>query len=117
MSALARVLLQRIQSTTDLIDRMERRGLVSRTRHPTDRPDRRIVLIAVTDTGTDLLAASGASAWAALECALSSVPADDLIRMAQQVRDHATVLAGIPAAHLDYATDRLLLDGEAFTSD
>ena len=48
LSHLARYLTQEAQSTTELADRLERRGLVRRTR---DARDRRLVLLELTDEG------------------------------------------------------------------
>lgn len=48
LSHLARYLTQEAQSTTELADRLERRGLVRRTRDPRDR---RLVLLELTADG------------------------------------------------------------------
>lgn len=53
LSHLARYLTQEAQSTTELADRLERRGLVRRTR---DARDRRLVLLELTDEGRALFA-------------------------------------------------------------
>lgn len=53
LSHLARYLTQEAQSTTELADRLERRGLVRRTR---DARDRRLVLLELTDAGRELFA-------------------------------------------------------------
>lgn len=51
LSYLARALTQEAQSTTELADRLERRGLVRRTR---DARDRRLVLLELTPAGREL---------------------------------------------------------------
>src|SRR5215211_7315695 len=51
LSHLARYLTQEAQSTTELADRLERRGLVRRTR---DTRDRRLVLLELTPEGRQL---------------------------------------------------------------
>ena len=52
MSRLAEVLDVSVSNATGLIDRMEERGLIERTR---DTDDRRVVLVRLTSTGLDLL--------------------------------------------------------------
>jgi DNA-binding MarR family transcriptional regulator len=49
LSHIARLLTQEAQSTTELADRLERRGYVRRVR---DARDRRLVLLELTDEGT-----------------------------------------------------------------
>ena len=52
LSQIARQLTQEAQSTTELADRLESRGLVVRTRNPKDR---RLVLLELTDKGIDTI--------------------------------------------------------------
>ena len=58
LSAIARHLGQAAQSLTEVADRMERRGLVQRQRNPADR---RLVLLALTDTGRETYAGMAAA--------------------------------------------------------
>ncbi len=53
LSHVARMLTQEAQSTTELADRLERRGYVRRVR---DRRDRRLVLLELTEQGRALVA-------------------------------------------------------------
>jgi len=52
LSQIARQLTQEAQSTTELADRLERRGLVTRVRDPRDR---RLVLLELTDAGREMI--------------------------------------------------------------
>lgn len=52
LSQIARQLTQEAQSTTELADRLERRGLVTRVRDPRDR---RLVLLELTDAGKEMI--------------------------------------------------------------
>ena len=52
MSRLADVLNVSLSNASGLVDRMEERGFVERTRVPTDR---RVVLVRVTETGTRMI--------------------------------------------------------------
>lgn len=107
MSHLARFLLQQTQTTTDLVDRLERRGLVRRIRHETDR---RVVLVEITDQGKALMAEIGDAAWAAGYDAFRSINGTELHRVTDAVRlirDAAAEVGGVPAEHLTYAEERL----------
>ena len=107
MSYLARFLLQQTQTTTDLVDRLERRGLVRRIR---DAADRRVVLVQITDDGTALLKEIGAAAWSVGRDAFSVVDEEDLDHLTQtvrRIRDVAAAAGGVPAEYLSYAEDRL----------
>jgi DNA-binding MarR family transcriptional regulator len=107
MSHLARFLLQQTQTTTDLVDRLERRNLVRRIRHESDR---RVVLVAITDEGKALLDEIGDSAWAVGVEAFGDLGEKDLQRATEtvrRIRDAAAEAGGLPAEHLTYAEDRL----------
>ena len=107
MSHLARFLLQQTQTTTDLVDRLERRGLVRRIRHETDR---RVVLVEITDAGRALLREIGDTAWSVGRDAFRGVPDAELTRTTEtvrRIRDAAAEVGGLPAEHLSYAEDRL----------
>ncbi len=52
LSQIARTLTQEAQSTTELADRLERRGYVQRIR---DQRDRRLVLLSLTDAGSAII--------------------------------------------------------------
>lgn len=107
MSDVARYLLQQTQTTTDLVDRLEQRGLVRRIRHATDR---RVVLVEATEAAVELLKEIGEAGWTVGEEAFGLLPEpnlDDLIRSAKKVRDRAAEIGGVPQEHLAYAEDRL----------
>ncbi len=107
MSHLARFLLQQTQTTTDLVDRLERRGLVRRIRHETDR---RVVLVEITDQGKALLNEIGDAAWTVGFDAFRTINGTDLRRLtdaARRIRDAAAEVGGVPADHLTYAEERL----------
>lgn len=107
MSDLARYLLQQTQTTTDLIDRLEQRGLVRRIRHATDR---RVVLVEVTDTARTMLKEIDNAGFAVGVEAMGRVSGQELQRLTETVRairDHAAELGGIPHEHLVYAEERL----------
>jgi DNA-binding MarR family transcriptional regulator len=117
MSHLARFLLQQTQTTTDLVDRLERRGLVRRTRHDTDR---RVVLVELSETGQDSLKEIRDAMWSVAQEAfgdLSEQEINQLTKSMHRVRDVAAAAGGVPADHLSYAADRLnissFLSGEA----
>ena len=109
LHALARYLLYQTQTLTDLVDRLERRALVRRSRHPRDR---RSVLVELTADGGDVAAA--AEAVFAEVAAATFGREDDAALTAvgdtlRRVRDAAAAVAGIPADHLAYATERFPL--------
>jgi DNA-binding MarR family transcriptional regulator len=111
MSHLARFLLQQTQTTTDLVDRLERRGLVRRIRHETDR---RVVLVEITDDGRALIQEIGEAAWSVGEQAFGAVSESELSRVTQTVRrirdvDVAAEAGGLPADYLSYAENRLTI--------
>jgi DNA-binding MarR family transcriptional regulator len=107
MSHLARFLLQQTQTTTDLVDRLERRALVRRIRHPTDR---RVVLVEITDEGRRLLREIGDAGWSVGRESFRDVSRADVQRLTEtlrRVRDVAAELGGLPAEYLTYAEERL----------
>lgn len=107
MSDLARYLLQQTQTTTDLIDRLEQRGLVRRVRHATDR---RVVLVEVTDTARAMLKEIDNAGFAVGMEAISQVSSKELDRLTsaiRTIRDQAAELGGVPREHLAYAEERL----------
>jgi DNA-binding MarR family transcriptional regulator len=109
MSHLARFLLQQTQTTTDLVDRLERRGLVRRIRHETDR---RVVLVEITDEGRSLIRDIGDAAWSVAEEAIGTVSETDLSRITQtvrRIRDVAAEAGGVPADYMSYAEERLTI--------
>jgi DNA-binding MarR family transcriptional regulator len=107
MSHLARFLLQQTQTTTDLVDRLERRNLVRRIRHETDR---RVVLVEITDDGRALIDDISNAVWSVGHDAFRTVNGTDLRRFTEavrNVRDAAAEVGGVPADHLTYAEERL----------
>jgi DNA-binding MarR family transcriptional regulator len=109
MSHLARFLLQQTQTTTDLVDRLERRAFVRRIRHETDR---RVVLVEITDEGKALLEQIGGTAWSVGEEAFGAVSDNELSCLTQtvrRIRDVAAEVGGMPADYLSYAEERLTI--------
>lgn len=109
MSDLARYLLQQTQTTTDLVDRLEQRGLVQRIRHATDR---RVVLVEATAAARKLLHEIDGTGWMVGREAIGALTEKELEQLtatARRVRDRAAELGGIPADHLTYAQDKLRL--------
>ncbi len=109
MSYLARFLLQQTQTTTDLVDRLERRRLVNRIRHETDR---RVVLVEIADAGRALLKQIDQAIWSVAREAIGDVSAKELAQLTQtmrRIRDVAAAAGGVPAEHLSYAEDRLTI--------
>ena len=107
MSDVARYLLQQTQTTTDLVDRLEQRGLVRRIRHATDR---RVVLVEATEVAVELLKEIGETGWSVGSEAfgtLSDKELKTLIETARRVRNRAAEIAGVPPEHLAYAEERL----------
>lgn len=109
--ALARYLLMQSQNLTALVDRMERAGLVARTRHPTDR---RVVLVMLTQAGTEAAAVADivlAEVAATVFGAVTEAELPQLLVLLPGVRDAAATVAGMPADHFTYATDTFALRG------
>jgi MarR family transcriptional regulator, transcriptional regulator for hemolysin len=107
MSDLARYLLQQTQTTTDLVDRLEQRGLVQRIRHSTDR---RVVLVEATQAARDLLEQIDGTGWVVGReaiGALSDADVRQLTETARRIRNRAAEMGNVPAEHLSYAEERL----------
>lgn len=95
LSHIARLLTQEAQSTTELADRLERRGYVTRVR---DARDRRLVLLQLTEAGRNVideilpaLAEAGDQLFGALEPGQS----EQFHQLLVPVRDRATERLGI----------------------
>ncbi len=113
MSDVARYLLQQTQTTTDLVDRLEQRGLVRRVRHATDR---RVVLVEATEAAVALLREIGDSGWQVRREALGMLSDKELLQLtdaARRVRNRAAEIGGVPAEHLSYAAERLRVSFDA----
>lgn len=107
MSHLARFLLQQTQTTTDLVDRLERRGLVQRARHESDR---RVVLVEITDQGRAIVGDIAGTMTSVGEQAFGGLSRAELTRMIpsmRRVRDSAAHVGGVPTDYLQYAEERL----------
>lgn len=107
MSDVARYLLQQTQTTTDLVDRLEQRGLVRRIRHATDR---RVVLVEATEAAHQLLKDIGETGWSVVAESIGTLSDKDLKTLTEssrRVRNRAAEIAGVPPEHLAYAEQRL----------
>lgn len=94
LSHLARCLTQEAQSTTELADRLERRGLVRRTRDPRDR---RLVLLELTPEGREVHARLQPGLSEGSEHVFAALNERDRARLAallKPVRDRAADLLG-----------------------
>jgi DNA-binding MarR family transcriptional regulator len=105
LSHLARYLTQEAQSTTELADRLERRGLVRRTRDPRDR---RLVLLELTADGRTLaerikpdLAQGSEQVFQALDQRRRSA----LMELLAPVRDRAAEVLGLDERRLKMMTE------------
>jgi DNA-binding MarR family transcriptional regulator len=95
LSHLARYLTQEAQSTTELADRLERRGLVRRTR---DARDRRLVLLELTPEGREVAARIQPGIAEGGEQLLSPLNERERAKLAEllrPMRDRAAALLGI----------------------
>jgi DNA-binding MarR family transcriptional regulator len=100
LSHLARFLTQEAQSTTELADRLERRGLVRRTR---DARDRRLVLLELTDDGRKMyerLQPGIAEGGESLFSGLSEKQREQLATLLRPVRERAASLLGVDQRRL-----------------
>jgi len=100
LSHLARYLTQEAQSTTELADRLERRGLVRRTR---DTRDRRLVLLELTAEGRALYARIQPAVAEGGEQLFQGLNGRDRARLAallRPVRDRAAELLGLDERRL-----------------
>jgi DNA-binding MarR family transcriptional regulator len=93
MNELGRLLDLEKSSVTGLVDRAERRGLVTRMRSDTDG---RAVLVGLTDAGRSLVTAAADAFGADVEGLLAHVPAQDREALVGLATD---VLVGHAAAH------------------
>ena len=94
LSHVARLLTQEAQSTTELADRLERRGLVRRTRDPRDR---RLVLLELTPEGREVHARLQPGLSEGSEHVFAALNERDRARLAallKPVRDRAADLLG-----------------------
>jgi DNA-binding MarR family transcriptional regulator len=100
LSHLARALTQEAQSTTELADRLERRGLVRRVR---DTRDRRLVLLELTDEGRALyerLQPGLAEGGEQLLRGLGDRDRAKLVELLRPMRDRAGALLGLDERRL-----------------
>jgi DNA-binding MarR family transcriptional regulator len=96
MSRLADILNVSLSNATGLVDRMEERGFVERTRVPEDR---RIVLVRATKAGADVLEANDALTDELLRSVLADLDAATLEQMAAVTNRFRTSLeatVGLP---------------------
>lgn len=100
LSHLARYLTQEAQSTTELADRLERRGYVRRTRDPRDR---RLVLLELTDEGRELygqIRQRVGDGGEQLFAGLSARDRGKLAELLRPIRERAADLLGIERGRL-----------------
>jgi len=100
LSHLARALTQEAQSTTELADRLERRGLVRRIR---DARDRRLVLLELTEDGRALyerLQPGLAEGGEELLRGLNERDRSKLASLLRPMRDRAGALLGLDERRL-----------------
>ena len=105
LSHLARYLTQEAQSTTELADRLERRGLVRRTR---DARDRRLVLLELTPEGRatyERIQPGIAEGGEQLFCSLNPRDRAKLAGLLKPVRDRAASLLGFDEKRLRTLTE------------
>lgn len=105
LSHLARYLTQEAQSTTELADRLERRGLVRRTR---DARDRRLVLLELTDEGREMFAGIQPNIVDAGEQVFAGLSDRDRAKLAdllKPVRERAATILGIDEKRLRLMSD------------
>ena len=94
MSQLAECLNVSMSNATGLIDRMEERGFLERTRVPEDR---RVVLVRMTATGAQLLDEHDAMTDDLLRTVLSRLRPDELAGVASATSALRTAIEAIPA--------------------
>src|SRR5829696_4337719 len=100
MGRLAEILDASMSSTTGIIDRMEERGLVERTRVPDDR---RVVIVSPTKAGLELIDEAELVKSDLMAGALGHLTADELDRLTTALGDLQRAIAGELAASPDYA--------------
>jgi DNA-binding MarR family transcriptional regulator len=81
---LAEILDTSVSGTTGIVDRMEERGLLERTRVADDR---RVVLVRLTDTGADLVDQAGLIRSDVLSAALARLTDHELDRVGTALED------------------------------
>jgi DNA-binding MarR family transcriptional regulator len=104
MSHLADVLGVSLSNATGLVDRMEERGFIERSRVPEDR---RVVLVRVTEAGTRLIQESDALSDELMRNVLARVDPAGLSAIAHavaEVRSALETTAGLPAPNLRETT-------------
>jgi DNA-binding MarR family transcriptional regulator len=104
MSHLADVLGVSLSNATGLVDRMEERGFIERSRVPEDR---RVVLVRVTEAGTRLIQESDALSDELMRNVLARVDPAGLSAIAHavaEVRSALETTAGLPARNLRETT-------------
>jgi DNA-binding MarR family transcriptional regulator len=100
MGRLAEILDASMSSATGIIDRMEERGLVERTRVPDDR---RVVIVSPTGAGLELIDEAELVKSDLMAGALGHLTADELDRLTTALGDLQRAIAGELAASPDYA--------------
>jgi DNA-binding MarR family transcriptional regulator len=103
LSQIARFLSQEAQSTTELADRLERRGFVRRLRDPRDR---RLVLLELTDEGlevVDQVVPALETAGAEIFGALDNEELDAFVNLLTAMRNKAADRLGIDQDRLRQA--------------
>ena len=83
MTHLAELLDVSVASATGIVDRMEKKGVIERTR---SEEDRRVVEVSVTDVGEELFSAMQAERQIRLTQLLSEIKDDDLAALLQGLR-------------------------------
>jgi DNA-binding MarR family transcriptional regulator len=114
LSHVARYLTQEAQSTTELADRLERRGLVRRTR---DARDRRLVLLELTPEGREVYERIRPGLVEGGEQLFGGLGDSERTRLAEllaPMRKHAAALLGIKEQHLRLIGDAV--NGDQQTS-
>ena len=94
-SMLAALLLQETHSVSGLLNRLEDRDLITRTR---DRQDRRVVWVELTDEGRKVAEEAidiVVSMSKELEPVLRGPKATDMVEVVRQVRDQGFKIAGV----------------------
>ncbi|HEY0443167.1 MAG TPA: MarR family transcriptional regulator [Candidatus Limnocylindrales bacterium] len=98
MSRVAELLGVSDSNATGLIDRMEERGFVERVRHPDDR---RVVLVRVTQAGSQILADVEVLKDDLIVMILSRLEPDRLTRVAEALEDVRGAIESIAAEQPD----------------
>lgn len=91
-------------SMTQLVQRLERQGLVERNRDPGDR---RLVLVGITDAGRRLLADRRRSRATELAELLATLPPEEEAALATAVRAALPVIRKLAERHADGQTEPL----------